>query len=137
MSDPPAPEVVAGVAERVWARDESLWGGPGVPEIGNRLGWLDIADRMLADLSTLDGWVDEVHADGLTNTLLLGMGGSSLGPEVLGLSYGGPLGMLDSTDPQAVLDALDPARSCREDDLRRVLEVRRNGRNDVPLQAFL
>ena len=35
------------VSERVWARDESLWGGPGVPEIGNRLGWLDIADRIM------------------------------------------------------------------------------------------
>lgn len=110
MSDPAAPSTELGVAERIWSRDESLWGGPGVPEIGNRLGWLDIADRMLADLPALTTWVKEVHADGLTHTLLLGMGGSSLGPEGLGLSFDKPLGMLDSTDPQAVLDALDPAK---------------------------
>lgn len=97
------------VAERVWARDESLWGGPGVPEIGNRLGWLDIADRMLADLDELEAWIKEVHEAGLTNTLLLGMGGSSLGPEVLNLSFDADLSMLDSTDPGAVLAALDPA----------------------------
>jgi glucose-6-phosphate isomerase/transaldolase/glucose-6-phosphate isomerase len=110
VTESAAPGTKLGVAERVWSRDESLWGGPGIPEIGDRLGWLDIADRMLADLPALTSWVDEVHAAGLTNTLLLGMGGSSLGPEVLGLSYDKPLGMLDSTDPQAVLDALDPAK---------------------------
>jgi glucose-6-phosphate isomerase/transaldolase/glucose-6-phosphate isomerase len=97
------------VSERVWARDESLWGGPGVPEIGNRLGWLDIADRMRVALPELEEFVAAAHADGLTNTLLLGMGGSSLGPEVLNLSFGGALTMLDSTDPGAVLAALDPA----------------------------
>jgi glucose-6-phosphate isomerase/transaldolase/glucose-6-phosphate isomerase len=97
------------VSERVWARDESLWGGPGVPEIGNRLGWLDIADRMRVALPELEQFVADTKADGLTNTLLLGMGGSSLGPEVLNLSFGGSLTMLDSTDPGAVLAALDPA----------------------------
>lgn len=96
------------ISERIWARDESLWGGPGLPEIGDRLGWLDIAHRMEGELAGLKAWVKEVHADGLTNTLLLGMGGSSLGPEVLGLSFDKPLGMLDSTDPGAVLAALDP-----------------------------
>lgn len=97
------------VSERVWARDESLWGGPGVPEIGNRLGWLDIADRMSEALPELEAWAGEVHADGLTNTVLLGMGGSSLGPEVLNLSFGGSLSMLDSTDPAAVLAAVSEA----------------------------
>ena len=96
------------VSERVWARDESLWGGPGVPEIGNRLGWLDIADRMAEALPDLEAFVAAVHADGLTNTVLLGMGGSSLGPEVLNLSFGGSLSMLDSTDPAAVLAAVAP-----------------------------
>ncbi len=94
------------ISERVWARDETLWGGPGVPEIANRLGWLDIADRMDAALPELDAWAAEVHADGLTNTVLLGMGGSSLGPEVLSRSFGASLSMLDSTDPAAVLSAV-------------------------------
>lgn len=97
------------VSERVWARDESLWGGPGVPEIGNRLGWLDIADRMSEALPELESWASDVHADGLTNTVLLGMGGSSLGPEVLNLSFGKNLSMLDSTDPAAVLAAVSEA----------------------------
>ncbi|MFT4049560.1 MAG: hypothetical protein QM648_06945 [Solirubrobacterales bacterium] len=104
-----SPEGALTVSERVWARDESLWGGPGVPEIGNRLGWLDIADRMAEALPELEAWVSEVHADGLTNTVLLGMGGSSLGPEVLNLSFGGSLTMLDSTDPAAVLAAVSEA----------------------------
>ncbi|MBJ7458698.1 MAG: hypothetical protein JHD02_05885 [Thermoleophilaceae bacterium] len=96
------------VSERVWARDESLWGGPGVPEIGNRLGWLDIADRMQEALPDLEAFVAQAHADGLTNTVLLGMGGSSLGPEVLNRSFGGSLAMLDSTDPAAVLAVVAP-----------------------------
>src|SRR3954454_24130080 len=40
-------------ARRVWQRDESLWGGPGVPEIGNRLGWLTVADQLLDEVPTL------------------------------------------------------------------------------------
>ncbi|MBI2690512.1 MAG: glucose-6-phosphate isomerase [Solirubrobacterales bacterium] len=96
------------VSERVWARDESLWGGPGVPEIANRLGWLDIADRMAEVLPDLEAFVEQAHADGLINTVLLGMGGSSLGPEVLNLSFGGSLSMLDSTDPAAVLAVVAP-----------------------------
>jgi len=59
------------VSERVWARDESLWGGPGVPEIANRLGWLDIADRMSEALPDLEAFVAAAHADGLTNTVRL------------------------------------------------------------------
>ncbi len=97
------------VSERVWSRDESLWGGPGVPEIGNRLGWLDIADRMAEALPDLESFVAEAHADGLTNTVLLGMGGSSLGPYVLNLTFGASLTTLDSTDPGAVLAAVSEA----------------------------
>ena len=44
------------VAQRVWASDESLWGGPGVPEIGNRLGWLTIADKMLEHADDLEAF---------------------------------------------------------------------------------
>jgi glucose-6-phosphate isomerase len=105
------------LTDRVWARDESLWGGPGVPEIADRLGWLDIADRMVGQLPEIEAWVAEVHAAGLTNTVLLGMGGSSLGPEVLSRSFGGTLTMLDSTDPRAVLDAV------AADDLPRTIFV--------------
>jgi transaldolase / glucose-6-phosphate isomerase len=96
------------VAKRVWARDESLWGGPGVPEIGNRLGWLTISEKLLEHAGDLHEFAEAAKADGLEQAVLLGMGGSSLGPEVLRRSYGDvPGGMrlhvLDSTDPGAVL----------------------------------
>ena len=96
------------VAKRVWALDESLWGGPGVPEIGNRLGWLTIVDKMLEHVEVLHEFVESVKADGFTDVALLGMGGSSLGPEVIRRSFGHIPGglrlhVLDSTDPGAVL----------------------------------
>jgi transaldolase/glucose-6-phosphate isomerase len=97
-----------GVAKRIWAHDESLWGGPGVAEIGNRLGWLNISDKMLEHASELNQFAEKARAEGLEHAVLLGMGGSSLGPEVIRRSYGEvPGGMrlhvLDSTDPGAVL----------------------------------
>jgi transaldolase/glucose-6-phosphate isomerase len=96
------------VAKRVWTHDESLWGGPGVAEIGNRLGWLSISDKMLEHAGELREFAEQARADGLEHAVLLGMGGSSLGPEVIRLSYGDvPDGMhlhvLDSTDPGRVL----------------------------------
>src|SRR3954467_4198284 len=95
------------VARRVWQRDESLWGGPGVPEIGNRLGWLTISEKMLDHAGDLREFVEEVRSGGVPDAVLLGMGGSSLGPEVIRRSYGEiPEGLrlqvLDSTDPGAV-----------------------------------
>jgi transaldolase / glucose-6-phosphate isomerase len=97
------------VAKRIWSHNESLWGGPGVPEIGNRLGWLTISEKMLEHAADLREFVDAARADGLEHAVLLGMGGSSLGPEVIRRSYGDvPDGMrlhvLDSTDPGAVRD---------------------------------
>jgi transaldolase / glucose-6-phosphate isomerase len=107
------------VAKRVWARDESLWGGPGVAEIGDRLGWLTISEKMLEHASELHAFAEKARADGLEHAVLLGMGGSSLGPEVIRRSYGEvPGGMrlhvLDSTDPGAVLateQAVDTGRT--------------------------
>jgi transaldolase / glucose-6-phosphate isomerase len=97
------------VAQRIWAHDEALWGGPGVPEIANRLGWLAISEKMLEHAGELREFAQSARADGLEHALLLGMGGSSLGPEVIRRSYGEiPDGMrlhvLDSTDPGAVRD---------------------------------
>jgi transaldolase / glucose-6-phosphate isomerase len=100
--------VAEGVAQKVWRKDESLWGGPGVPEIGNRLGWLTISEPMLEEAEELRAFAEQCQADGLTDAALLGMGGSSLGPEVIRRSYGDIEGamrlhVLDSTDPGAVL----------------------------------
>jgi transaldolase / glucose-6-phosphate isomerase len=99
------------VARRVWTHDETLWGGPG-PEIGNRLGWLTIAQRMLDQADSLARFVDEVRADGMKDVVLCGMGGSSLAPEVLRQSFergGGGLDLhvLDSTDPGAIKEVED------------------------------
>ena len=54
------------MAKRVWAQDESLWGGPGVAEIGNRLGWLTISDKMLEHAADLHAFADQAQADGLS-----------------------------------------------------------------------
>jgi transaldolase/glucose-6-phosphate isomerase len=94
------------VPERIWRKDASLWGGG--PEIANRLGWLTIADAMLEHAGELDAFVEAVKADGLEHAVLLGMGGSSLAPEVFRESFGPVDGalrlhVLDSTDPGAVL----------------------------------
>jgi glucose-6-phosphate isomerase len=94
------------VPERIWRKDETLWGGG--PEIGNRLGWLTIADAMLEHADEIDAFVDGVKADGIESAVLLGMGGSSLAPEVFRQSFGRVEGalelhVLDSTDPGAVL----------------------------------
>ncbi|MGI8749555.1 MAG: glucose-6-phosphate isomerase [Thermoleophilaceae bacterium] len=94
-----------GVVSRIWEHDETLWGGPG-PEIGNRLGWLDIADRQLETADDLVAFADLARQEGFTHAALLGMGGSSLGPEVIRRSYGDQgalkLHVLDSTHPDAV-----------------------------------
>jgi transaldolase/glucose-6-phosphate isomerase len=96
------------VARRVWAKDETLWGGPGVAEIADRLGWLTISDSMLERADELVEFARAVATDGFTDAVLLGMGGSSLAPEVLWRTFGAPaealdLHVLDSTDPDAIL----------------------------------
>jgi transaldolase/glucose-6-phosphate isomerase len=107
------------VAQRVWRRDAALWGGPGVPEIEDRLGWLTVSETMLEHAPELDAFAQEVRGEGYTDAILLGMGGSSLGPEVLRQSFGNiPEGLrlqvLDSTHPdaiRAVQDSVDIART--------------------------
>ena len=97
------------VARRVWERDDTLWGQAGQPEVANRLGWLDVHDRLLADVDDLEAFAKQAKADGLTEAVVLGMGGSSLAPEVFRRSFGTHadgliLHVLDSTDADAVRD---------------------------------
>jgi len=99
------------VLARIWARDHTLW-KPQPTEIVNRLGWLDIAERMQGELPAIQALVEAVRAAGYTNVLLLGMGGSSLAPEVFSKTFGPQpgaptLAVLDSTDPGAVLAFAD------------------------------
>lgn len=93
-----------GKLKKVWARDASVWTGK---DEGKWLGWLNIVDEQVGDLAALEAFQNEVKARGFTDILLLGMGGSSLGPEVLGEVFGHQSGfptlhVLDSTDPQQV-----------------------------------
>jgi transaldolase/glucose-6-phosphate isomerase len=95
------------VAQRVWRHDPALWGGPGVPEIEDRLGWLTVAETMLEHVPELQEFAEECRSQGYADAVLLGMGGSSLGPEVLRQSFGEiPEGLhlqvLDSTHPDAI-----------------------------------
>ena len=96
------------VARRVWEHDESLWGAPGTPEIADRLGWLDISDAMLEQANELVAFAREIVGENFKDAVLLGMGGSSLAPEVLWGTFGAPTDALDlhvrdSTDPDAIL----------------------------------
>jgi transaldolase/glucose-6-phosphate isomerase len=96
------------VAHRIWEKDPTLWGGDeSTPELSDRLGWLTIADRMQDEVEDLQKFVSELQGAGITQVLLLGMGGSSLAPEVFRRSFGTnenglELHVLDSTDPAAV-----------------------------------
>ena len=95
------------IAERIRRKDHTVW-KPGPAEIANRLGWLDSPTVMQERLSEIAAVVGQIRADGLHLALLLGMGGSSLAPEVFrkvfGMSGGFlDLAVLDSTDPGAVL----------------------------------
>jgi transaldolase/glucose-6-phosphate isomerase len=99
-----------GRIRRLWAGDKSLWTGT---DEDKWLGWLRVVDQELADIDRLNGFAKEVKQGGITDVVLLGMGGSSLGPEVLGETFGQRAGwprfhMLDSTDP-AQIKAIEQA----------------------------
>jgi transaldolase / glucose-6-phosphate isomerase len=89
---------------RLWAKDASVWTDA---DEAKWLGWLTITGEMLAQADRLSAIAEDVRAAGFSRVLLLGMGGSSLGPEVLRMTYGiidgyPELLVLDSTDPQQV-----------------------------------
>lgn len=96
----------ARVAERIWDRDASIWSSdPAVQRtIGNRLGWLDAPAWASERRSELDAFAAE--AKEFRRFVLLGMGGSSLAPEVLSRTFGRDvLTVVDSTDPTEILAA--------------------------------
>jgi len=101
-----------GRIRRLWAGDASLWSGA---DEGKWVGWLHVVEQELADIDRLRGFADVVMQRGFTDIVLLGMGGSSLGPEVLAATFARRFGwprfhMLDSTDPaqiEAIKRAVD------------------------------
>lgn len=94
-----------GRIRRLWSRDRTLWTGT---DEDKWLGWLDVADRERAEIAGLQAFAKEVKDKGFTDVVLLGMGGSSLGPEVLAETFGRRrrgwprFHMLDSTDPSQI-----------------------------------
>jgi len=111
----------AGLAARLWARDDRLWGDdPAHRAVArNRLGWLGAPARVAARLPELRALAAEAAREGRDRAVLLGMGGSSLAPEVLRLALGVrpgalDLAVLDNTSPaavRAVTEAHDPERT--------------------------
>ena len=101
------------IAQRLWAKDVTLWSGdPKHQEVAkNRLGWLDVAGKMRKEVSAMTSFAKEA-AQRFRHCVLLGMGGSSLCPDVLvrifGKQGGGlDLRVLDSTAPDAVRKAVE------------------------------
>jgi len=106
----------AGNVRRLWRGDASLWTGN---DEGRWLGWLDIVGEQLARIEALRALTADIRAPAFSHVVLLGMGGSSLGPEVLAETFGPQAGrpallVLDSTDPaqiRAIEARLDARRT--------------------------
>ncbi|MFG5120540.1 bifunctional transaldolase/phosoglucose isomerase [Methylorubrum sp. POS3] len=94
----------SGAIRRLWAHDSTVWTGR---DEAKWLGWLRIVEDELEKVALYEGFAEEVRSEGFTDAVVLGMGGSSLGPEVIAATYGHREGfpklrILDSTDPDEV-----------------------------------
>jgi len=106
------------IVERIWDKDFTVWSDKST-EISNRLGWLKSPDASLNMLDEIIEFVESVIIDGYKSVLLLGMGGSSLSPEVFSKTFGTKEGYLnlevvDSTHPKSIIDfaeRFDPAKT--------------------------
>ncbi|MDE3136780.1 MAG: bifunctional transaldolase/phosoglucose isomerase [Acidobacteriota bacterium] len=96
-----------GFSRRFWEKDYTLWSPTEVPEITNRMGWLDLPEKMHEAVADLVEFRERVRQDGFTHAVLLGMGGSSLAPEVFQSTFDNAPGcpallVLDSTHPNSI-----------------------------------
>jgi len=106
-------------SSRLWQKDHTLWSSEPVPELTDRLGWLELPETMEKQVADLRAFAAKAKADGFKHVVLLGMGGSSLAPEVFQKTFGNAAGypellVLDSTHPAAVKSVearIDPART--------------------------
>ncbi len=105
------------IAARIEARDSTVWRDD-AREITDRLGWLDLPHTMPARTGEIRTFVDRLRQDGVSDVVLLGMGGSSLAPEVFRRTFGSAPGfprlhVLDTTSPswiRRVTNEIDPRR---------------------------
>lgn len=106
-------------AQRIWAKDPSLWQSEPQPDIVDRLGWLALPERMQDKCDALLSFAHKIKDEGFNHVLLLGMGGSSLAPEVFQKTFGNAPGflelfVLDCTHPAAIMaveNTLDLAKT--------------------------
>jgi glucose-6-phosphate isomerase len=106
------------IPARIWSGDFRVWANDPA-EISNRLGWLDIANRMQFEVADLTAFADEIMELGLQDAVLMGMGGSSLAPYVFSQTFppsdrGLRVRVLDSTEPaaiQALMQSVDPEQT--------------------------
>ena len=104
---------------RLWEKEHQLWSEQPVPELADRLGWLELPDKMMAEAGRLARFGREAGQEGIRDAVVLGMGGSSLAPEVFARTFSPAFGspavtVLDSTHPDAVralAARLDPEKS--------------------------
>src|SRR5947209_16030752 len=105
-----------GKTDRLWKKDASLWTNK---DESKWLDWMDIVGQQLSDVARFKALAAEVQEDAFTHILLLGMGGSSLCPEVFNMTWGKQNGfpellVLDSTDPVQIASfrkRIDPRRT--------------------------
>ena len=103
------------IVERIWRKDHTVWRDDPT-EIANRLGWLTVVDLMHERIGELEAFATQAAADGFETAVLLGMGGSSLAPEVFVRTFGVTDGaleliVLDTTHPADDRTRQRPARS--------------------------
>ena len=93
----------ADFATRFWKKDPGLWQNSS--DVANNLGWLEVARTMRTRVGDLLDFATTIRTEGYTHVVLLGMGGSSLGPEVLRRTFG----TVGKAPELVVLDSIDPA----------------------------
>jgi glucose-6-phosphate isomerase len=128
MSDGPLDDAIAArladwgserVADRLWQKDGSLWAASGKEpaDVAAWLGWLDLPESMRGRVAEFEHLARDVRNDGYTRAAVLGMGGSSLAPELFSRVFreadGLELRILDSTHPDAVRGFREWAQSAR------------------------
>ena len=97
----------ANIASRLLAKDPTIWSEKPLPELADRLGWLDLPESMTSQVDNIIRFRNTIRDEGFSHVVVLGMGGSSLAPEVFQDTFGSAgypeLIVLDSTHPDAVL----------------------------------
>ncbi|MCZ6766487.1 MAG: hypothetical protein O7D32_06100 [bacterium] len=97
----------ANIASRLLAKDPTIWSEKPLPELADRLGWIDLPESMTSQVDDIIRFRNTIRDEGYSHVVVLGMGGSSLAPEVFQDTFGSAgypeLMVLDSTHPDALL----------------------------------